>query len=92
MNHLVKKIFTGSLKLSGWLHDASVIEARSFSQKAARYRSAMTAYQSEMPPLLMINRRHPLLSLTGRQISGCLTLFLLIYAFISAPESATYSI
>ncbi|RYD38474.1 MAG: sigma-70 family RNA polymerase sigma factor [Verrucomicrobiaceae bacterium] len=34
--------------LSGWLHDAAVLEARNFSRKAARYRNALAAYQNEM--------------------------------------------
>lgn len=35
-------------KLSGWLHDAAVLEARNFSRKAARYRQVVTAYENEM--------------------------------------------
>jgi RNA polymerase sigma factor (sigma-70 family) len=35
-------------KLSGWLHDATVLEARNFSRKAARYRKVVSAYQNEM--------------------------------------------
>ena len=35
-------------KLSGWLHDAAVLEARNYSRKAARYHRAVSAYQNEM--------------------------------------------
>ena len=37
-------------KLSGWLHDAAVLEARNFARKAARYRRVVSAYQNEMTP------------------------------------------
>jgi RNA polymerase sigma factor (sigma-70 family) len=38
----------GQKKLSGWLHDAAVLEARNHARKVARYRRAVSAYQNEM--------------------------------------------
>ena len=38
----------GQKKISGWLHDAVVLEARNFARKAARYRRVVSAYQQEM--------------------------------------------
>lgn len=38
----------GQKKISGWLHDAVVLEARNFARKAARYRRVVSAYQHEM--------------------------------------------
>jgi len=35
-------------KLSGWLHDAAVLEARNLARKDARYRKVVSAYQNVM--------------------------------------------
>lgn len=35
-------------KLSGWLHDAAVLEARNFARRDARYRRMVSAYQNQM--------------------------------------------